>query len=149
MEARTTQAGQEQRAAELTQLETTVERFNEAFNRFDPAEVASFWTEDGTVISPVGSFGEGRAGVERVFQSDASTILQGTTTRFTIARARRIAADCALLDLDQEVQNCRMPDGSRGTMKLHVVMLARKAGDEWRWLDARPYRFVERPPALH
>lgn len=149
MDGTTTQAGQEQRAMELSTLETTVQRFNDAFNRFDAAAVASFWTEDGTLISPIGTFGEGRAGVERVFRSDASTILEGTTSKFTITRARRVAADCAFLDLDHALENCRMPDGSRGSMKLHVVMLARKSGEEWRWVDARPYRFVERPPALH
>ncbi len=149
MDPITTPAGQEQRAGELSLLEATVKEFNEAFNRFDAAAVASFWTEDGTLISPIGTFGEGRAGVERVYQSDAATILEGSRSHFTIQRARRVAADCVLMDLQHELENCRMPDGSRGTMTLHTVILARRSGDQWRWCDARPYRFAERPPALH
>lgn len=149
MDSPTTQPGQEQRAAELSLLEATVKGFNDAFNRFDAAEVASYWTDDGTLISPVGSFGEGRSGVEQVFQSDAATFLEGSHSTFTIARARRVGGDCALLDLDHQVRDCRMPDGSRGTMKLHVVILATRVGDQWRWLDARPYRFVERTQPLH
>jgi uncharacterized protein (TIGR02246 family) len=145
----TTEAGQEQRAAELTLLQDTIHQFTEAFNRFDAAEVAKFWAEDGTLISPVGAFGEGRDGVERVFQTDAATILEGSSSTFLITRVRRIGGDLAFLDLDHDVRNCRMPDGSRGNMKIHLVLLARKDGDHWRWLDARPYRFVDRPPSLH
>lgn len=145
----TTEAGQEQRAAELTLLEDTIKKFNDAFNRFNATEVASFWAEDGTLISPVGTFGEGHEGVRRVFEGDAATILQGSTSKFTVTRVRRIDSGCAFLDLDHDLQNCRMPDGSRGNMKIHLVLLAKKEGDQWCWLDARPYRFVERPPQVH
>jgi uncharacterized protein (TIGR02246 family) len=149
MDPSSTQTWQEQGRGELSSLATTLQRFNEAFNRFDASAVASFWREDGTLISPIGTFGEGRAGIERVFQSDAATILQGTTSRFTITRERRITPDCVLLDCDHDLENCRMPDGSRGSMKIHLVLLASRSGDQWRWLDARPYRFADRPPALH
>lgn len=126
-------------------LQATIERFNEAFNRFDAKEVASFWASDGTLLNPAGNYGEGRAGVERVFGEDAKTILGGSQSRFTILRARQVAADCVLLDLDHDVRNFRMPDGTTGPMKLHVVMLARRSGDGWQILDARPYGFLPRP----
>jgi hypothetical protein len=63
--------------------------------------------------------------------------------------ARDIGNDCALLDLDHELQNITKPDGSTGSMKLHVVILAKKAGDRWQWLDARPYAFLPPPPRMH
>ncbi len=148
MEATPTPEGQEQRAAELSLLEATVARFAEAFNRFDAAAVASFWTDDGTLMNPLGNSGEGRPAIERVFREDAQAILEGTTSRFLIQRVRHVGG-CAFLDLEHHVQDFRMPDGSRGTVKLHVVALAQKQGDEWRWLDVRPYRFVERPGPLH
>ncbi len=148
MEATPTPEGQEQRAAELSLLEATVARFTEAFNRFDAAEVASFWTDDGTLINPLGNYGEGRPGIERVFREDAQTILGGTTSRFLIQRVRHLAG-CAFLDLEHHVEDFRRPDGSRGPVKLHIAALALKQGDEWRWLDVRPYRFMERPEPLH
>jgi uncharacterized protein (TIGR02246 family) len=126
-------------------LQETIERFNEAFNRFDPKEVASFWASDGTLLTPVGAYGEGRAGVERVYGEDVQTILAGTRSRFTILRARQVAADCVLLDLDHDLQNFRRPDGTTGSMKLHVVILARRSGDGWQMLDVRPYGFLPRP----
>lgn len=130
-------------------LQATVAAFNEAFNRFDAKEVASFWAADGTLISPVGSFGEGRSGVERVYTEDAKTILRGATSTFTIMRARPVGADHVLLDLDHELHNVRMPDGTTGTRKLHTVILAQREGGAWQWLDARPYGFLARPHTVH
>ncbi len=130
-------------------LETTVRKFNDAFNRFDAKEVASFWAEDGTLLNPVGNYGKGRAEVERVYREDAQTILGGSTSKFTITSARPVGTDCALLDCDHHVQNFRRPDGSRADVTLHLVVLARRNRDRWEWLDARPYMIMERPQRLH
>jgi uncharacterized protein (TIGR02246 family) len=130
-------------------LEASYRKFNEVFNKLDPKQVAACWTEDGTLITPSGEVGKGRSGVETAFRHDRDTILKGTTSRFTIASVRRLGPDLAFLDLDHELQNFKMPDGSTGTMKLHVVMLAKKIGSGWQWLDARPYAFVPPPPSVH
>ncbi|HSD19496.1 MAG TPA: nuclear transport factor 2 family protein [Anaeromyxobacter sp.] len=130
-------------------LETAFRRFNEAFNRFDTKQVAACWTEDGTLITPSGEVGQGRSGVETAYRHDCDTILAGTTSTFTIASVRRLGDELAFIDLDHELQNFRMPDGSTGPMKLHVVMLAKKSGNTWQWLDARPYAYVPQPPSVH
>ncbi|HEX9307317.1 MAG TPA: nuclear transport factor 2 family protein [Anaeromyxobacter sp.] len=130
-------------------LEAARRQFNELFNRLDAKQVASCWTEDGTLITPSGEVGRGRSGVEAAFRHDADTILKGTTSRFAITSVRRLGPELAFVDLDHELQNFRMPDGSTGVMKLHVVMLAKKSGNTWQWLDARPYAFVPPPPSVH
>lgn len=130
-------------------LETALRKFNEVFNRFDTKAVAACWAEDGTLISPMGEVGRGRAGVETTYRHDCDTILKGTTSRFAIESVRRLGNDLAFLDLEHELQNCRMPDGTIGTMKIHVAMLARRSGSTWQWLDARPYAFVQPPPSVH
>jgi uncharacterized protein (TIGR02246 family) len=127
-------------------IAASVKKFNEAFNRRDPKEVASFWAEEGTLISPAGERGNGRAEVAKVYGLDVETILKGTTSTFRIDSVRQLKGDWALLDLDHEIQNARMPDGTTGTMKLHVVILAQKKGAGWQWLDARPYGFLKPPP---
>lgn len=148
MERTTTEVGPQQASVDRS-LEATLRKFNDAFNRFDAKGVASFWADDGTLINPVGNYGRGRSGVERVFHEDAETFLEGSTSRFTITGARKIGGDCAFLDLDHDVQNCKMPDGSTRDMKLHVVVLAQKKGEGWHFLDVRPYGFFERPQRLH
>ncbi len=130
-------------------LEAARRQFNELFNRLDPKQVAACWAEDGTLITPSGEVGNGRSGVETAFRHDADTILKGTTSRFAITSVRRLGPELAFVDLDHELQNFRMPDGSTGVMKLHVVMLAKKSGNTWQWLDARPYAFVPPPPSVH
>ncbi len=130
-------------------LEAARRQFNELFNRLDAKQVASCWTEDGTLITPSGEVGRGRSGVETAFRHDVDTILKGTTSRFAITSVRRLGPELAFVDLDHELQNFRMPDGSTGVMKLHVVMLAKKSGNTWQWLDARPYAFVPPPPSVH
>ena len=130
-------------------LESACRRFEELFNKRDAKAVASCWTEDGTLISPTGEMGRGRSAVETVYRHDSDTILEGTTSRFTITSAQRLGQDLAFLDLDHELQNCMRPDGTRGTMAIHVVMLAKKSGNSWQWVDARPYAFLPRPPSVH
>jgi uncharacterized protein (TIGR02246 family) len=141
-------AGRQEREAEPS-LEAACRKFNEVFNRFDAKRVAACWTEDGTLITPTGEVGTGRSGVEAAYRHDCETILAGTTSRFTISSVRRLGNELAVLDLDHELQNCRKPDGTMGVMNLHVVMLARKSGDTWQWLDARPYAYLPQPPSVH
>jgi uncharacterized protein (TIGR02246 family) len=144
----TTQSGMQGQAVEPS-LDATYRKFNEAFNRLDPKEVAAFWAEDGTLITPTGEMGRGRSGVETAFRHDVETILAGTKSRFTITSVRRPTPELAFLDLDHELENFRRPDGTTGPMKIHLVMLARKTGSGWQWLDARPYAFVPAPPSVH
>jgi uncharacterized protein (TIGR02246 family) len=122
-------------------------KFTAAFNRADVKEVAAFWESDGTLIGPTGNRGSGRSGVEKVYTDDLNQFLRGTTSTFTIETVRPIGRDLALLDMDHVIQGARLPDGTTGTMKLHTVILARRQGTEWRWLDARPYGFMPSKPA--
>ena len=149
MEQTSTGTGQQQQAKVERSLEATLKKFNEAFNRLDAKEVAPFWADDGTLINPVGHYGNGRSGVERVFREDAERFLEGTTSRFTITGARKVGDDCVLLDLDHDLQNAKRPDGSIGPMNLHVVLLAQKKGEGWQWLDVRPYAFLPTPASVH
>jgi uncharacterized protein (TIGR02246 family) len=127
-------------------LADTWKKFTSAFNRFDAKEVAAFWEEDGTLIGPTGIRGSGRAGVESVFATDVETLLRGTTSTMTVQSVRMLGKDLAFLDLEHAIQGARMPDGTTGTMKLHLVVLARRHGTTWQWVDTRPYAFLPTPP---
>jgi uncharacterized protein (TIGR02246 family) len=144
----THEIGRQERQAEPS-LQAACARFNELFNSFDAKQVASCFTEDGTLITPTGEIGNGRSGVETAYRHDCDTVLKGTTSRFEITTVRRLGPELALLDLDHVLQNFRMPDGSTEEMTLHVVMLAKRAGNTWQWLDARPYAFLPTPPSVH
>jgi hypothetical protein len=95
-----------------------------------------------TLIGPNGARGVGRQGVEKVYAGNVETFLRGTTSAFTVETVRMLGKDLALVDVAQELRGARMPDGSLGTMKLHVVVLARRNGMDWLWVDTRPYAFL-------
>lgn len=105
--------------------------------------------DDGTLITPGGDYGRGRSGVAKVYSRDCETILDGTTSKFTIVGVRQIGGDCAFLDLEHDLRNFKMPDGSTGPVKLHVVILAQRKGSAWQWLDVRPYAFMQPPGQTH
>jgi uncharacterized protein (TIGR02246 family) len=129
-------------------LADTCKKFNVAFNRADAKKVAAFWEEAGTLIGPSGNRGTGQSGVERVFADDVNQFLRGTSSSFSIETVRMLGRDLALLDLEHAILGARMPDGTIGTLKLHAVILARRQGTEWRWLDARPYGFLPSKPSI-
>ncbi len=127
-------------------ITATIDKFTEVFNRQNPKEVAAFWASDGTLVSPAGEWGKGRAGVEKVYGHDVDMFLKGTTSTFRVDSARMLKGGYALLDLTHEIQNARLPDGKTGTMSLHTVMLIRQSGKTWEFVDARPYAFLPPPP---
>jgi uncharacterized protein (TIGR02246 family) len=143
-----TSTGEMQQASVDRSLEATMERFYDAFRRFDAKEFASFWAEDGTLLNPIGHYAKGRDEVERVFREDAARVFEGTTRTFAIVGARKVRDDCVLVDVDSEVQNFRRPDGTRGPVKMHAVVLAQRTGESWEWLDVRAYGFIP-APQLH
>jgi uncharacterized protein (TIGR02246 family) len=119
-----------------------VEKFSEAFNRFDGKAVAAFHTKDATLINPMGDVAHGQDGIAKMFDEFVAKRWKGSTSRFTITGSRKIGPSTTWLDLDQEVQNVTMPDGTTGTMKVHVVWLAQNAGGAWKILETRPYMFL-------
>jgi uncharacterized protein (TIGR02246 family) len=119
--------------------------FEGAFNRQDPREVASFWDPEGSLLGPTGIRGDGRSGIEKVFRQDLDAFLRGTRSTFEVDAVRMIGHDVAFVDCTHRIDGARLPDGTKGTMRLHLAAVARRSGDGWRWLDARPYAFLPPP----
>lgn len=128
-------------------LEAANKKFTEAFNSFDPKAVASFFAEDGTLITPVGDVAHGRDEIAKLYAENVERIFKGSKSTFTITGARKAGPDTQWLDLEHEVQNAQQPDGTTGTMKMHVVVLVQKKGKDWKWLEARPYVFMPKDHA--
>lgn len=123
-------------------LEALVQKFSEAFNRFDSKAVAAFHSKDSTLINPMGDVAHGRDGIARMFDEFVAKRWKGSTSRFTITGSRKVGPNTTWLDLDQEVENVTMPDGTTGTMKVHVVWLAQNVNGAWNILEVRPYMFM-------
>lgn len=123
-------------------LEAMVQKFSEAFNRFDSKAVAAFHAKDATLIHPMGDVAHGQDGIARMFDEVVAKRWKGSTSRFTVTGSRQVGPNTTWLDLDQEIQNVTMPDGKIGTMRVHVVWLAQNTGGTWKILEVRPYMFL-------
>jgi uncharacterized protein (TIGR02246 family) len=123
-------------------LEATNKKFTEAFNALDAKAVAGFFAADATLINPLGKVAHGPDEIAKVFEEDAARFFKGSTSTFTITGARQVGPDTMWLDVDHTATNAPRPDGTTGEVKHHVVMLAQKKGDQWKYLEARPYAFV-------
>ena len=123
-------------------LEALVQKFSEAFNRFDSKAVAAFHAKDATLINPMGDVAHGQDGIARMFDEFVAKRWKGSTSRFTVTGSRKVGPSTTWLDLDQEVQNVTMPDGTTGTLKVHVVWLAQNVSGAWKILEVRPYMFL-------
>ena len=123
-------------------LEAMIQKFADAFNRFDGKAVAAFHAKDATLINPMGDVAHGQDGIARMFDEFVAKRWKGSTSRFTVTGSRQLGPSTTWLDVDQEVQNVTMPDGTTGTMKVHVVWLAQKQGGAWKILEVRPYMFM-------
>lgn len=77
----------------------------------DPKLRASVWSEDGTLVPPQGGFCQGRAAVEKHFQSEVGLITPASRASFSNYRIRFISPDAAFVDADLTLKSIQAPDG--------------------------------------
>lgn len=117
----------------------------DAFNKNDAKLAASVWAEDGRLINPAGVDAQGRDAVQKLAQADLDTILKGTTSTMTVDSIHKLGAEWVWADATHTLANMKMPDGTMGTGKLHLVVLLNHKGGKWQIEEARPYMFMPAP----
>ncbi len=128
-------------------VKARVADFIALFNKGDAKAVSAFWTEDGSLVNPVGQKGTGPAGVEKVIAADLGTILKGAKMEMQVAQFRPVGKDAAWVELEHTVTGAKGPDGkAMPTMTFHVPCLMVKKGKEWMIAEARPYGYLPTPP---
>jgi len=123
------------------QIASTFEKFTAAWKAGDGAAAAAFFVEDGSLINPFGERADGRAAIGGMYSQYFAGMLRGSTTTITVQSVRNVESSHAFADADQTVT------GSDGTIILvvHIAMLLRRVGDDWKIVDSRPYTFAARP----
>jgi uncharacterized protein (TIGR02246 family) len=120
-------------------VDDVLARIGAAFDKGDGQAVADNWTEDGTLINPLGVIAVGRTTVERLATIDAATMLKGTKSVFTRERLRAVSDSAVLVDASHTATGATQ-------VSLHVTFLMVKAQGVWRVADARPYAFLMPQP---
>ena len=136
--------GQTQDEAALRALGDT---FGKAFIQKNAELRASLFAENGTFVTPVGDFLQGRAAMVKDFGPEAQQAVTATTqAAFSNYRVRFIKPDVAFVDALLTVRNVNGPDGTIiPVIPINFFYVAARHGDKWLIEDGRAH-FAAAPP---
>jgi uncharacterized protein (TIGR02246 family) len=121
--------------------------FAKAFVQKDAELRASLFAEDGTFVTPVGDFLQGRVAMVKDFGPEAQQAVNGTTqAAFSNYRVRFIKPDVAVVDALLTVRNVNGPDGTIiPVIPINFFFVAVRHADQWLIEDGRAH-FAPAPP---
>ncbi len=102
---------------------------------------ASLFTQDGTFVTPVGDFLQGRVAIVKDFGLEAQQAVTATTqAAFSNYRVRFINPDVAVADALLTVHNVNGPDGTIiPVIPIKFFYVAARHGDQWLIEDGRAH----------
>jgi uncharacterized protein (TIGR02246 family) len=102
---------------------------------------ASLFAENGTFVTPVGDFLQGRVAMVKDFGPEAEQAVNGTTqAAFSNYRVRFIKPDVAVVDAVLTVRNVNGPDGTIiPVIPINFFYVAARHGDKWQIEDGRAH----------
>src|SRR5262250_2301991 len=130
-------AGQTRDEAAVRALGDT---FAKAFIQRNPELRASLFAENGTFVTPVGDYLQGRATMVKDFGSEAQAVNGTTQAAFSNYRVRFIKPDVAFVDAVLTVRNINGPDGTIiPVIPINFFYVAARHGDKWLIEDGRAH----------
>src|SRR5579864_5384737 len=130
-------AGQAQDEAAVR---TLGDSFAKAFLQKNPEQRASLFAENGTFVTPVGDFLQGRAAMVKDFGSEAQAVTPTTQAAFSNYRVRFIKPDLAVVDALLTLHNINGPDGSViPVIPVNFFYVASRHGNQWLIEDGRAH----------
>ena len=115
--------------------------FAKAFLQKNAELRASLFAENGTFVTPVGNFLQGRAAMVKDFGPEAQQAVTATTqAAFSNYRIRFIKPDIAVADALLTVRNVNGPDGTIiPVIPINFFFVAARHGDKWLIEDGRAH----------
>ena len=133
-------------AQDETAVRALGDNFAKAFIQKNADLRASLFAENGTFVTPVGDFLQGRVAMVKDFGSEAQAVNGTTQAAFSNYRVRFIKPDVAVVDAILTVHNVNGPDGSViPVIPINFFYVAARHGDRWLIEDGRAH-FVPAPP---
>ena len=142
---RSASAGEAQDEAAVRGLGDT---FAKAFVQKNAELRASLFVENGTFVTPVGDFLQGRVAMVKDFGPEAQQAVNANTqAAFSNYRIRFIKPDVAVSDALLTVRNVNGPDGAIiPVIPINFFFVAVRHGDQWLIQDGRAH-FAAAPPS--
>jgi uncharacterized protein (TIGR02246 family) len=115
--------------------------FAKAFVQKNAERRASLFAENGTFVTPVGDFLQGRVAMVKDFGPEAQQAVTATTqAAFSNYRIRFIKPDVAVADALLTVRNVKGPDGTIiPVIPINVFFVVSRHGDQWLIEDGRAH----------
>ena len=132
-------------SASQTQDEAAIralgDSFAKAFVQKNAEQRASLFAENGTFVTPVGDFLQGRVAMVKDFGPEAQQAVTATTqAAFSNYRVRFIKSDLAVVDALLTVRNVNGPDGSIiPLIPINFFYVASRHSDKWLIEDGRAH----------
>jgi uncharacterized protein (TIGR02246 family) len=121
-------------------VRTLGDNFAKAFLQKNPEQRASLFAENGTFVTPVGDFLQGRAAMVKDFGSEAQAVTPTTQAAFSNYRVRFIKPDLAVVDALLTLHNINGPDGSViPVIPVNFFYVASRHGGQWLIEDGRAH----------
>ncbi len=116
------------------------DNFAKAFVQKNAELRASLFAEDGTFVTPVGNFLQGRVAMVKEFGPEAQAVNGTTQAAFSNYRVRFIKPDVAFVDALLTVHNVNGPDGTIiPVIPINFFYVAVRHGDRWLIQDGRAH----------
>jgi uncharacterized protein (TIGR02246 family) len=116
------------------------DNFAKAFVEKNAELRASLFAEDGTFVTPVGNFLQGRVAMVKEFGPEAQAVNGTTQAAFSNYRVRFIKPDVAVVDALLTVHNVNGPDGTIiPVIPINFFYVALRHGDRWLIQDGRAH----------
>ena len=117
------------------------DNFAKAFVQKNAEQRASLFAENGTFMTPVGDFLQGRVAMVKDFGPEAQQAVNGNTqATFSNYRVRFIKPDIAVVDALLTVHNVNGPDGTViPVIPITFFYVAARHGDQWLIEDGRAH----------
>ncbi len=121
--------------------------FAKAFVQKNAERRASLFAENGTFVTPVGDFLQGRVAMVKDFGPEAQqAVTANTQATFSNYRIRFIQPNVAVADALLTVRNVKGPDGTIiPVIPINFFFVAVRHGDQWLIEDGRAH-FAPAPP---
>jgi uncharacterized protein (TIGR02246 family) len=118
-----------------------------AWNKHDAKAFAAAFSDDATVVNPMGRSAKGKVEIEKLLADEHSTWAKTTTGTFTVKNVRWLKPDVAWVDVDHALTGVIAPDGKPAPdQTAHVASVIVKNAGKWQIVEARP-AFWMTPPA--
>jgi uncharacterized protein (TIGR02246 family) len=117
------------------------DNFAKAFVQKNAEQRASLFAENGTFVTPIGDFLQGRVAMVKDFGPEAQQAVTATTqAAFSNYKIRFIKPDVAVADALLTVHNVKGPDGAIiPTIPINFFYVAVRHGDKWLIEDGRAH----------